>query len=102
MVRLVPAGVTSGYTDPVVIVRHLRPGHASCSSADAAGARVGCYTSLYMHMGNDTSVQVGETVSAGQLIGHSGASSATNYAHLHFEASLGMNSLLREISLLLG
>lgn len=71
------AGVDSGYTDPVIKLRHFRPGQTSCSN-------VGCYYTLYLHV-SDWVVPVGTTVSKGQLIGHTGASSASNFAHLHFE-----------------
>jgi hypothetical protein len=37
------AGVHSSYSDPVVQIRHFRPGHNSCDG-------VGCYHSNYMHM----------------------------------------------------
>jgi len=71
------AGVDSGYTDPVIKIRHFRPGRTSC-------ATVGCYYSLYLHV-NDWVVAAGTNVTKGQLIGHTGASSASNFAHLHFE-----------------
>lgn len=71
------AGDDPGYTDPVIKLRHFRPGQTSCAS-------VGCYYSLYLHVG-DWVVPVGANVSKGQLIGHTGASSASDFAHLHFE-----------------
>uniref|UniRef100_A0A061QXT9 Exported peptidase n=1 Tax=Tetraselmis sp. GSL018 TaxID=582737 RepID=A0A061QXT9_9CHLO len=82
------AGDKSGYTDPVIIVRHYRPGYTSCSGKDSYGNYVGCYHAMYLHM-RDTSVQppvvtAGDDVVAGQLLGFSGASSS-GFAHLHFE-----------------
>lgn len=71
------AGDDPGYTDPLIKLRHFRPGQASCAS-------VGCYYSLYLHV-SDWVVPVGTTVTKGQLLGHTGASSASNFAHLHFE-----------------
>lgn len=71
------AGVDPGFTDPLIKLRHFRPGQTSCAS-------VGCYYSLYLHAA-DWVVPVGATVKKGQLIGHTGASSASGFAHLHFE-----------------
>ena len=71
------SGVTSGYQDPIVHIRHFRPGAAGCTSGQ------GCYHSLYLHM-SSWEVEADETVEKGQLIGHSGASSS-GYEHLHFE-----------------
>lgn len=71
------AGVDPSYTDPVIKLRHLRPGQTSCSG-------VGCYYSLYLHV-SDWTVANGASVVKGQLLGHTGASSASGFAHLHFE-----------------
>jgi murein DD-endopeptidase MepM/ murein hydrolase activator NlpD len=70
------AGDHSSYSDPLVQLRHYRPGHSSC-------ADVGCYHSNYMHL-SDAAVDVDETVSKGELIGYTGRS-ASGFAHLHFE-----------------
>jgi murein DD-endopeptidase MepM/ murein hydrolase activator NlpD len=70
------AGVHSSYSDPVVQIRHFRPGHNSCDG-------VGCYHSNYMHMSGWT-VSVGETVAKGDLVGYTGES-ASGFDHLHFE-----------------
>ncbi|MFQ5791070.1 MAG: M23 family metallopeptidase, partial [Acidobacteriota bacterium] len=66
------------YTDPLVQLRHYRPGYNG--SCRAGG---GCYVSNYMHL-SDWTVAVGEHVVKGQLIGYTGASSS-GFAHLHFE-----------------
>ena len=71
------AGPDPGFTDPLVKLRHFRPGQSSCAS-------VGCYYSLYLHV-SDWVVPAGTIVTKGQLIGHTGASSASDFAHLHFE-----------------
>eukprot|EP00041_Stephanoeca_diplocostata_P004236 m.42027 g.42027 ORF g.42027 m.42027 type:complete len:780 (+) comp14992_c0_seq3:192-2531(+) len=77
------AGSYSSYSDPVIIIRHLRPGHNSCGSGD------GCYHSVYMHARKDSDggcceVTSGDDVSAGDLIGYCGDSD-TGFQHLHFE-----------------
>jgi murein DD-endopeptidase MepM/ murein hydrolase activator NlpD len=72
------AGNDPSYADPVVQVRHYRPGsEGSCTAAD------GCWHTNYMHL-STWEVSAGETVVRGQLLGHTGAS-ASGYAHLHFE-----------------
>lgn len=70
------AGNKSGYTDPLVQLRHFRPGSTSCIS-------VGCYHSNYMHLSSWV-VATGETVNKGQLLGYTGMS-ASGFKHLHFE-----------------
>jgi murein DD-endopeptidase MepM/ murein hydrolase activator NlpD len=70
------AGVNSGYSDPLVQIRHFRPGHTNCDG-------VGCYHSNYMHL-SDWAVAAGDTVSKGDLVGYSGES-ASGFDHLHFE-----------------
>jgi murein DD-endopeptidase MepM/ murein hydrolase activator NlpD len=73
------AGSDPSYTDPLIQLRHYRPGHAgSCSGGG------GCYTTNYLHV-SDWVVGVGDTVVKGQLIGYTGASSASGFEHLHFE-----------------
>lgn len=72
------AGVNSGYSDPLLKVRHYRPGFGTCTSGD------GCYHSYYLHI-SDWVVSVDEMVSKGQLIGYTGASGASGFQHLHFE-----------------
>jgi murein DD-endopeptidase MepM/ murein hydrolase activator NlpD/PKD repeat protein len=72
------SGVNSGYSDPLLKVRHYRPGFNTCTSGD------GCYHSYYLHI-SDWVVSVDETVSKGQLIGYTGASGASGFQHLHFE-----------------
>lgn len=71
------AGVVSGYSDPMVQIRHYRPGHSSCNSGN------GCYHSNYMHLSSWV-VQNGQQVSKGQLLGYTGASDS-GFEHLHFE-----------------
>ncbi len=70
------AGGHPSYSDPLVQLRHFRPGRTSCDE-------VGCYHSNYMHL-TQAVVAVDATVSKGDLIGYTG-SSASGFAHLHFE-----------------
>lgn len=70
------AGVDPNYSDPLVQIRHHRPGHRYCGS-------VGCYYTNYMHL-SAWVVAPGQQVRTGQLIGYSGAS-ASGFPHLHFE-----------------
>ena len=72
------AGVNSGYSDPLIKVRHYRPGFSTCTSGG------GCYHSYYLHV-SDWVVSEDETVNKGQLIGYTGASGASGFQHLHFE-----------------
>lgn len=72
------AGPDSAYSDPLVQLRHYRPGYSgSCTSGG------GCYHSLYLHLSGWT-VAAGDSVSKGQLIGYTGVS-GSGFAHLHFE-----------------
>ena len=71
------AGPHASYSDPLVQIRHFRPGATSCSSGG------GCYHSNYLHMSGWT-VSAGEQVTKGQLIGYTGES-ASGFEHLHFE-----------------
>jgi murein DD-endopeptidase MepM/ murein hydrolase activator NlpD len=71
------AGPHPSYSDPMIRVRHYRPGQTSCSAGG------GCYNSLYLHV-SDWVVNEGETVSKGELIGYTGAS-GSGFAHVHFE-----------------
>ena len=70
------AGDHPSYSDPLVQLRHFRPGETSCGNA-------GCYHSNYMHLSNVV-VNVGDQVSKGQLVGYTGESSS-GFDHLHFE-----------------
>ena len=70
------AGDHASYSDPLVQLRHYRPGTTSCGT-------VGCYNSNYMHL-SQALVLVDATVGKGDLIGYSGKS-ASNFQHLHFE-----------------
>ncbi len=70
------AGTHSSYEDPLVQLRHYRPGHSSCTN-------VGCYHSNYMHM-DSVVVAVDQLVTKGQLIGYTGKSKS-DFEHLHFE-----------------
>jgi murein DD-endopeptidase MepM/ murein hydrolase activator NlpD len=72
------AGVHSGYSDPLIKLRHYRPGETTCSGGD------GCYHSYYLHI-SDWVVAIDDTVGKGQLIGYTGASGASGFQHLHFE-----------------
>lgn len=70
------AGVSSGYADPLVQIRHYRPGTTKCKDT-------GCYVSNYMHL-SEWVVAIGQKVVKGQLIGYTGQSSS-GFEHLHFE-----------------
>ena len=70
------AGSDPGYSDPLVQLRHYRPGHSSCDN-------VGCYHTNYLHL-LQALVADESAVSKGDLIGYSG-SSASGFEHLHFE-----------------
>jgi murein DD-endopeptidase MepM/ murein hydrolase activator NlpD len=72
------AGVHSSYSDPLIKLRHYRPGSTSCSGGG------GCYHSYYLHV-SDWVVSEDESVQKGQLIGYSGASGASGFQHVHFE-----------------
>jgi murein DD-endopeptidase MepM/ murein hydrolase activator NlpD len=74
--EVVIAGEHSSYSDPVVQIRHFRPGATSCNDG-------GCYHSNNLHM-SGWAVSAGQSVVKGQLIGHTGIS-ASGFAHLHFE-----------------
>ncbi len=70
------AGADPSYSDPLVKLRHYRPGYQSCAPA-------GCYYSLYLHI-SQWVVAAGQTVAKGQLLGYTGASSS-GFEHMHFE-----------------
>ena len=70
------AGDHPSYSDPLVQLRHFRPGETSCNAG-------GCYHSNYLHM-TSAAVAEGATVSKGDLIGYSGES-ASGFEHVHFE-----------------
>ncbi len=70
------AGSHPSYSDPLVQLRHFRPGQTSCDD-------VGCYHSNYMHLTQAVVVE-DATVNKGDLIGYTG-SSESGFAHLHFE-----------------
>lgn len=71
------AGNHSSYSDPLVQLRHFRPGAASCSAGD------GCYHTNYMHLSGWV-VAEGQWVVKGQHVGYTGES-ASGFDHLHFE-----------------
>jgi murein DD-endopeptidase MepM/ murein hydrolase activator NlpD len=71
------AGPHSSFFDPLIRIRHFRPGESSCTAG-------GCYHSYYLHM-NGWVVVEDQAVVKGQLIGYSGASGASGFEHLHFE-----------------
>lgn len=70
------AGEHASYSDPLVQIRHYRPGYSSCQE-------VGCYHSNSMHLSSAV-VNVDDVVNKGDLIGYTGTS-ASGFAHLHFE-----------------
>jgi murein DD-endopeptidase MepM/ murein hydrolase activator NlpD len=59
------AGIHSSYSDPLVKLRHFRPGDSNCSPD-------GCYHSYYLHINNSVVVE-NEQVVKGQLLGYTGA-----------------------------
>lgn len=69
------AGNHPGYHDPMIQLRHKRPGASDCSG--------GCYYSNYNHLSSWV-VSEGASVTRGQLIGYTGANEA-GHPHLHFE-----------------
>jgi murein DD-endopeptidase MepM/ murein hydrolase activator NlpD len=74
--RVEIAGNHSSFSDPLVKLRHFRPGESSCSPT-------GCYYSFYLHISSWVVAQ-NDTVVKGQLLGYTGASSSS-FEHLHFE-----------------
>ena len=70
------AGVDPGYSDPLVKLRHFRPGETSCNAG-------GCYHSQYLHIGSWV-VSENDSVVKGQLLGYTGES-ASGFDHVHFE-----------------
>lgn len=71
------AGPDPSFTDPVIEIRHTRPGFASCGDGG------GCYSSMYLHVSAWT-VAVDDVVSKGDYIGQTGES-LSEFEHLHFE-----------------
>ena len=70
------AGNHSSYSDPLVKLRHFRPGETNCNAG-------GCYHSFYLHI--DTwVVNENDQVVKGQLLGYTGASHS-GFEHMHFE-----------------
>jgi murein DD-endopeptidase MepM/ murein hydrolase activator NlpD len=74
------AGEHDDYSDPLIKIRHYRPGESTCSNGD------GCYHSYYLHLRPVTGwvVAAEQEVQKGQLIGYSGES-GSGFDHLHFE-----------------
>jgi PKD repeat protein/murein DD-endopeptidase MepM/ murein hydrolase activator NlpD len=70
------AGNNASYSDPLVKLRHFRPGESSCSPN-------GCYHSYYLHI-DSWVVSEDDQVVKGQLLGYTGASSS-GFEHVHFE-----------------
>jgi len=75
--EVLKAGPHPSFDDPVIEVRHFRPGFNTC------GAGGGCYSSMYLHV-SDWTVSPGELVGKGDYIGQTGTS-ASEFDHLHFE-----------------
>ncbi len=72
------AGNDPAFEDPLVEIRHYRPGFwLDCSGGG------GCYHSLSMHLSSWV-VAPDETVQKGDLIGYTGQSKS-GFSHLHFE-----------------
>ena len=71
------AGNHSSYSDPLIKLRHFRPGETSCNAG-------GCYHSYYLHI-DSWVVNENDPVIKGQLLGYTGASGASGFEHLHFE-----------------
>jgi len=70
------AGNHPSFTDGVIEIRHYDPATDDCDIKR-------CISSFYLHISSH-SVQIGDQVTQGQMIGFSGAS-FTGYEHLHFE-----------------
>jgi len=70
------AGSHPSFTDDVIEIRHYDPSTDDCDIKR-------CISSFYLHIAGH-SVQIGDQVAQGQMIGYSGIS-FTGYAHLHFE-----------------
>ena len=70
------SGNHSSYSDPLVKLRHFRPGETSCNAG-------GCYHSYYLHI-DSWVVNQDDTVVKGQLLGYTGES-ASGFDHVHFE-----------------
>jgi len=70
------AGENPSYSDPLVKLRHFRPGETSCNAG-------GCYHSFYLHISNWV-VSEDDSVVKGQLLGYTGAS-GSGFEHVHFE-----------------
>jgi len=70
------AGSHPSFTDDVIEIRHYDPSTDDCDSKR-------CISSFYLHIAGH-SVEIGDHVTQGQMIGYSGAS-FTGYKHLHFE-----------------
>jgi len=73
---VIKAGNHPSFTDGVIEVRHYDPDTDDCDVKR-------CISSFYLHISSH-SVQIGDQVTQGQMIGLSGAS-FTGYEHLHFE-----------------
>ncbi len=72
--------ISSGSTNITLTLRHWPAGYTKC------GAAGGCYHTRYVHLSSVVSgLEKGDEVDKGQLIGYTGASSATATPHLHFE-----------------
>ncbi|MDX1555001.1 MAG: peptidoglycan DD-metalloendopeptidase family protein, partial [Xanthomonadales bacterium] len=70
------AGPHPSYSDPMISVRHFRPGETSCNAG-------GCYHSLNLHVSGWV-VSEDDPVVKGQLLGYTGES-GSGFDHLHFE-----------------
>ena len=75
------AGHDSSYEDPLIMIRHYRPGTFGSCNPD------GCYHSLYLHLSGWV-VDEDDEVQKGQLIGYTGESE-NDFEHLHFEVRDG-------------
>ncbi len=72
--------ISSGSTNITLTLRHWPAGYTKC------GAAGGCYHTRYVHLSSVASgLKKGDEVDKGELIGYTGASSATATPHLHFE-----------------
>jgi murein DD-endopeptidase MepM/ murein hydrolase activator NlpD/PKD repeat protein len=70
------AGNHASYSDPLVKLRHFRPGETSCNAG-------GCYHSYYLHI-DSWVVNENDSIVKGQLLGYTGAS-GSGFEHVHFE-----------------
>lgn len=75
--EVIKAGMVPSFNEPVIEIRHTRPGFASCAGGG------GCYSSMYLHL-SSVAISPNTTVSKGDYIGQTGTT-ASGTEVLHFE-----------------